>query len=37
MKEYIVTHKYCGMTKHIKGWDIWDALRSNGLDPKYWS
>lgn len=36
MVRYIIKHKYCGMTKTIEGYTVWDAFRSFGLNPRYW-
>ena len=36
MKNYTVEHKHNGAVKHIKGFDIWDALKKNALDGKVW-
>ncbi len=31
-----VEHKYCGMTKAITGYNVWDALKESGCDYKVW-
>lgn len=36
MNTYTVEHKYCHATHVIEGYDIYHALRANGLDPKVW-
>ena len=36
MLEFVVVHKYCGFTKIIKGYNVWDAFKSNGLDLNVW-
>ena len=36
MLEFIIVHRYCGCTKKIKGYNIWDALKQNKLDYKFW-
>lgn len=36
MMRFTVEHKYCGMQKEIEGFNVWDALKSNGLDPTIW-
>lgn len=36
MLKFIVEHKYCKMTKMIQGYNVWDALRNNGLDITIW-
>ena len=36
MLEFTIVHRYCGYTKTIQGYNIWDALKSNGLDYKIW-
>lgn len=36
MYKFLVRHRYCGMTRQIEGYDIWDALRRSGLNPKIW-
>ena len=37
MLTFIVKHKYCGMTKVITGYNVWDALKENGCDYKVWT
>jgi hypothetical protein len=37
MLEFVVTHKYCGMTKTIQGYNVWDALKANNLDYNVWT
>lgn len=36
MMKFTVEHKFCGMTKTVEGFNVWDALKSNGLDPTIW-
>ena len=36
MLEFVVVHKYCGFTKVIEGYNVWDAFKSNGLDLNVW-
>lgn len=36
MMRFTVEHKYCGMQKEIEGFNVWDALKSNGLDYSIW-
>ena len=36
MMTFVVEHKYCGYTKRVKGCNVWDALRNNGLDGTVW-
>lgn len=36
MLQFIVEHKYCKMTKVIQGYNIYDALRLNGLNNNLW-
>lgn len=36
MKNFVVVHKHCGYARSIEGFDIWDALKKNGLDGKVW-
>lgn len=35
-KTYTITHKFCGMTTTIEGYDKWDAFRKAGLDMNTW-
>ena len=37
MKQYIIKHKHCDMTKTIEGYTIWDAFRGFNIDPKMWN
>ena len=37
MLTFIVKHKYCGMTKAITGYNVWDALKESGCDYKVWT
>ena len=34
---FIVKHKYCGITKVITGYNIWDALKKSGCACKVWT
>ena len=36
MLEFTVVHKYCGYTKKIQGHNVWEALKTNGLDVNVW-
>ena len=36
MMKFTVEHKYCRMTKTVEGFNVWDALKSNGLDFIIW-
>ena len=36
MLQFITEHKYCGMTKVVQGYNVYDALKSNGLDINVW-
>lgn len=36
MQQFLVEHKYCGMQKTIEGYNVWDALKSNGLEVGVW-
>lgn len=36
-RSFKVQHKYCGYTKIINGYNVWDALKSNGLDYTIWN
>ena len=36
MLNFIVEHKYCKMIKVIQGYNVWNALKSNGLDINVW-
>lgn len=37
MLTFIVKHKYCGMTKVITGYNVWDALKESGCDCNVWT
>lgn len=37
MLTFKVEHKYCGYTKTIKGSNIWEAFKTNGLDHTVWT
>lgn len=37
MLEFVIVHRYCGYTKKIKGYNIWDALKQNKLNYKVWN
>ena len=34
---FTVKHNYCGMIKIIKGANVYDAYKKNGLDIKIWT
>lgn len=36
MYQFTIEHIYCGFTTTIIGNDIYEALRKNGKDAKYW-
>ena len=36
MLEFTVVHKFCGYTKRVRGNNVWEALRDNGLDHRVW-
>jgi hypothetical protein len=36
MMRFTVEHKYCGMQKEIEGFNVLDALKTNGLDYTIW-
>ena len=36
MLEFVVKHKYYGMEKTVSGYNVWNALRENGLDANIW-
>ncbi len=36
MFEFTVQHKYCGMIKQVKGHNIWDAFKNEGLELNVW-
>ena len=36
MFEFTVVHKYCGYTKTVQGYNVWDAMRNNNLDHNVW-
>ena len=35
--KFTVRHNYCGMTKTIEGFNVYDAFKKNGLDIKIWT
>lgn len=37
MLNFVIKHKYCGMTKVITGYNVWHALKENGLDYNVWT
>ena len=37
MLTFTVTHKHCGFTKTIKGYNVWEAFKTNGLDHNIWT
>ena len=36
MMTFTIEHKYCGYTKEVQGYNVWDAFKSNGLDVNVW-
>lgn len=36
MMTFTIKHKYCGMTKKVNGYNVFDAFKSNGLDLEVW-
>ncbi len=36
MQDFTIRHKYCGITKKISGYDIYDAFKKCDIDFKYW-
>ena len=36
MLRFTVVHKYCGYTKTVEGYNVWDALKTNNLDHNVW-
>jgi hypothetical protein len=36
MLRFTVEHKYCKAIRNIEGYNVWDALKNNGLDYKVW-
>ena len=36
MLRFEIEHKYCGFTKVIKGDNVYDAFKNNGLDFNIW-
>lgn len=36
METFVMTHKYCGCTLKVKGWNKADAYKRAGLDSKVW-
>lgn len=37
MLRFTIKHKYCGCTTTVEGYNVWDALKSNGKDINYWT
>jgi hypothetical protein len=37
MLRFTIEHKYCKMIAKVEGYNIWDALKSNGKDINYWT
>ena len=37
MLKFTIEHKYCGYTTTVEGYNVWDALKSNGKDIKFWN
>ncbi len=37
MMTFTIKHKYCGMTKRITGYNVYDAYKTNGLDLNVWN
>ena len=37
MLRFTIEHKYCGYTTTVEGYNVWDALKSNGKDINYWT
>ena len=36
MMTFTIKHKYCGMTKIVEGYNVFDAFKKNGLDLEIW-
>ena len=36
MMRFTVKHKYCGCVRVIEGCNVWDALKTEGLDHTIW-
>ena len=36
MTTYTITHKHCGATTTITGYDYWSACRKAGVNPNLW-
>ncbi len=36
MMTFTLKHRYCGMTKKIEGYNVFDAFKKNGLDLGVW-
>lgn len=36
MMTFTIKHKYCGMTKTVEGYNVFDAFKKNGLDLAVW-
>ena len=37
MLRFTIEHKHCGYTTTIEGYNVLDALKSNGKDIAYWT
>lgn len=37
MLKFTIEHKYCRYTTTVEGYNVWDALKSNGKDIKFWN
>ena len=36
MMTFTLKHKYCGMTKKVEGYNVFDAFKQNGLKFEFW-
>lgn len=36
MTEFTLEHKHCGAIRVVYGYDVYSAMRTNGLDFKVW-
>ena len=36
MTKFTLEHKYCGAIHVVYGYDVYSAMRANGLDSKAW-
>lgn len=37
MLEFTIQHKYCGYTTTVIGYNVYDALKQNNKDIRFWT